>query len=252
VTRWLRAVEQRRRKTTPVVDSQGRLLLTQEEWMVKLKIGDKGSSSNSGGSGAGAGNKRGGGGRGRDRSNGVSHQAVGSGEGMGQPKKTDKCKYCGKKGHWAKECRSRIRDEAHLAQAEEEDNESALLMARGSLTLDPLPPHAAPPAPCVTGKPSPLKLVEAKVFTQLDDGDDDRYASVWHLDTGAMNHMSGSRSTFQDLNTKIRGVIRFGDSSAVLVEGAGTVILEGKTSEHAPITGVYFIPRLTTNIISPA
>jgi hypothetical protein len=139
VTRWLRAVEQRRRKTTPVVDSQGRLLLTQEEWMVKLKIGDKGSSSNSGGSGAGAGNKRGGGGRGRDRSNGVSHQAVGSGEGMGQPKKTDKCKYCGKKGHWAKESRSRIRDEAHLAQAEEEDNEPALLMARIRRRL-----HASP------------------------------------------------------------------------------------------------------------
>jgi hypothetical protein len=242
VTERLRAVEQRRRKTTPVVDSQGRLLLTQEEWMAKLKIGDKGSSSNSGGSGAGAGNKRGGGGRGRDRNNGGSRQTAGSGEGMGQPKKTDKCKYRGKKGHWAKESRSRIRDEAHLAQAEEEDNEPALLMARRS--------SDSATAPCIAGKPSPLELVEAKVFAQLDDGDDDRDASVWHLDTGATNRMSGSRFAFQDLDTKICGVVRFGDGSAVPIEGAGTVILEGKTDEQTPITGVYFIPRLTTNIIS--
>jgi hypothetical protein len=108
----------------------------------------------------------------------------------------------------------------------------------------------AKPAPCIASKPSPLELVEAKVFAQLDDGDDDRDASVWHLDTGATNRMSGSRFAFQDLDTKICGVVRFGDGSAVPIEGAGTVILEGKTGEHTPITGVYFIPRLTSNIIS--
>ena len=32
--------------------------------------------------------------------------------------------------------------------------------------------------------------------------------------------------------------------------GAGTVLFEGKTGEHLPLTGVYFIPRLTTNIVS--
>ena len=261
VTGRLRAVEQRR-KPPPVVDSQGRLLLTQEEWMAKLKIsggpGEKGSSS------GGAGNKRGGGSRGRGRANSGVRQAPGAGEGTGQPKKSDKCKYCGKKGHWAKECRSRLRDEAHLAQADEEDNEPALLMARAMLTSDRQgsaspPPHAtsdpllqgsASPPPHAAGKRRPLEIVEAKVFAQLDDGDADRDDLVWHLDTGATNHMSGCRSAFQDLDNKIRGVVRFGDGSAVPIEGAGTVVLEGKTGEHTPVTGVYFIPRLTTNIIS--
>jgi len=55
VTGRLRAVEQRRRKAAPVVDRQGRLLLTQEEWMAKLRIGEKGSSSGSGGSGCSGG-----------------------------------------------------------------------------------------------------------------------------------------------------------------------------------------------------
>ena len=73
VTGRLRAVEQRRRKAAPVVDSQGRLLLTQEEWTAKLKIGEKGSSSGSGGSGGsggGAGNRRASASRGRGRGNG--------------------------------------------------------------------------------------------------------------------------------------------------------------------------------------
>jgi hypothetical protein len=128
VTGRLRAVEQRRRKkSTPTVDSQGRLLLTQEEWMAKWKIsgasGDKGSSSGAGGSGGGSGgNRRPGASCGRGRGNsGSARQAVGPADGLGPAKKTDKCRYCGKKGHWTKECRSRLRDEAHLAQAEEEE-----------------------------------------------------------------------------------------------------------------------------------
>jgi hypothetical protein len=37
---WLRAVEQRHHKAAPIADNQGRLLLTQEKWMVKMKIVD--------------------------------------------------------------------------------------------------------------------------------------------------------------------------------------------------------------------
>jgi hypothetical protein len=95
---------------------------------------------------------------------------------------------------------------------EEEDNEPALLMARATLTSDPLPqsvasppPHAtsdplpqgsASPPPHAAGKRQPLEIVEAKAFAQLDDGDDDRDDSVWHLDTSATNHMSRCRSAF--------------------------------------------------------
>jgi hypothetical protein len=128
VTGRLRAVEQRRHRSAPVVNNQGRLLLTQEEWMAKLKnpgaSEEKRTPSGSGGSG----NKRTGESRGRDRGKGGSRQAAGPGDGSNQPKKTDKCHYCSKKGHWAKECRSRLWDEAHLAQGEEEE-EPMLMVA---------------------------------------------------------------------------------------------------------------------------
>jgi hypothetical protein len=230
--------------------TSNQLLLTHEEWMARMKLGDKGASSSSGGS-AGSAGKQTAAQRGRDRGAGGAHQGAGRTDSSGQAKKPRKCKYCGKKGHWAKECRSRLRDEAHLAQAEEVE-EPVLLMAQGSLTSDPLPSRSTSPAASTAAAADhqALEVVEAKVFAQLDNGDDDRDDSVWHLDTGATNHMSGSRSAFQEIDTKVRGVVRFGDGSAVPIEGAGTVILEGKNGEHTPITGVYFIPRLTTNIIS--
>jgi hypothetical protein len=253
VTGRLRTVEQRRRKpATPVVDAQGRLLLTQEEWMAKLKIGgndtDKGSSSSSSGGGAGS---KSSGTRGRGRGAGGVHQGVERADSTGQAKKPRKCKYCGKKGHWAKECWSRLRDEAYLAQvaqAEAEDNEPTLLMARATLFPNASPPPLTPASPTSPAS-HPLRVVEAKVFAQLD-GEANRDDSLWYLDSGATNHMTGCRDAFIDINTAIRGFVKFGDGSEVQIEGSGTVPFEGKTGEHIPLTGVYFIPRLTSNIIS--
>lgn len=62
--------------------------------------------------------------------------------------------------------------------------------------------------------------------------------------------MTGNRDAFIDLDTAIRGTVRFGDGSEVEIHGSGTVLFEGKTGEHLPLTGVYFIPRLVSNIVS--
>jgi hypothetical protein len=46
----------------------------------------------------------------------------------------------------------------------------------------------------------------------------------------------------------ICGTVKFDDGSKVAIEGSGTVLFEAKTSEHLPLTWVYYILRLTTNI----
>lgn len=110
----LSSVEQRR-KPAPVLDSQGRLLLCEEEWLAKMRIREA-EKENSGGSNV-VGGKRGGKAHGRGRGNpGGSCDGKAPADGPGQPKKTNKCSYCGKRGHWARDCRSRKRAEAHLAQ----------------------------------------------------------------------------------------------------------------------------------------
>ena len=72
----------------------------------------------------------------------------------------------------------------------------------------------------------------------------------WVLDTGATNHMTGSRSVFAELNTGVAGTVKFGDGSVVAIEGKGTVLFACKNGEHRRLDDVYYIPRLTTNIIS--
>jgi hypothetical protein len=109
----------------------------------------RGSSSvdRSGGRGGGDTGDRGGGNAGR-----------GNGEGNGGVAK-DECRYCGKKGHWARECKKKKRDEEiHAAKAEEEE-ESTLFMA-STAVIEPVVAHA---------HPSAVHLDEGKLFVQLGE-----------------------------------------------------------------------------------
>jgi transposase InsO family protein len=109
----------------------------------------------------------------------------------------------------------------------------------------PKPPGSEP----VDQPPPPVEIVEAKVLAELDDsGEHDD--TVWYLDSGATNHMCGERSAFSNLDSNIKGTVSFGDGSVAKIEGRGTILFASKDGSHRPLTGVYFIPRLTNNIIS--
>src|SRR5881394_2976803 len=62
--------------------------------------------------------------------------------------------------------------------------------------------------------------------------------------------MTGAREVFTELDMGIRGSVRFGDGSTAAIEGQGTILFTMKTGEHQRLSEVYFIPRLTTNIVS--
>ncbi|BAH92510.1 Os04g0196500 [Oryza sativa Japonica Group] len=253
VTGRLRSVEQRKQCKTAAassrVDANGRLLFTEEEWLAKFR--KAASLQDAAHSSSGNGDRRG---RGRGKKDdGAPKEA--------QPKPANpggrnpgNCKNCGKRGHWAKDCRSKPKaQQAYVAQ--EEDEEPALLLAK--VQLDPPRPRVAAPTnvvspPSAPRAPSPigeLAVVEAKVFAQLDDGGEHDPA-MWILDTGATNHMTGSRSAFAELDTAVTGTVRFGDGSVVRIEGRVTVLFSCRFGEHRGIAGVYYIPRLTANIVS--
>jgi hypothetical protein len=111
----------------------------------------------------------------------------------------------------------------------------------------PLSPQAHSSAPLPPS--AELHLIERKVVPNLDDKVD-RDPKRWILDTGASNHMTGSRAAFSDLDTAVMGSVRFGDGSVARIEGSGTVLFSLKNGEHRSLTGVYYLPRLTANIIS--
>jgi hypothetical protein len=202
------------------------LLLTEEQWRARMK-GNDGSS----GSGGGGGNRRDKG-RGRD---GAHDKPRGGSAGAARD---DECRYCGKLGHWARDCRKKKREEAHLAKEVEDDEPAALLAAQLCLTGD-------------TSEQDDGHVFLNEERAQVRIGDEREPIDVpWYLDSGASNHLMGSRDAFADLDTKITGSVRFGDNSIVDICGRGTVVIAVRGDEHRALTDVYFIPRLRTSIVS--
>jgi len=121
----LKAAEERHGLSGVGNNGIAQLNLTEEELIARvskklLLSGGSSSSGNSGSSGSGGGR---GGGRGRGGGCGRgSRKKCGDGAARGVDARgggavaNDECKYCGNKGHWARECRKKKRDEAaHLA-----------------------------------------------------------------------------------------------------------------------------------------
>jgi hypothetical protein len=96
---------------------------------------------------------------------------------------------------------------------------------------------------------SQIEIREQKVFAQLGE-EVEHEAEMWVLDTGATNHMSGSRAAFAKLDTAVLRTMHFADDSAARIEGRGTVTFMCKNGELRSFDGVDFIPRLTMNIMS--
>jgi hypothetical protein len=62
--------------------------------------------------------------------------------------------------------------------------------------------------------------------------------------------MTGRREFFTELDSDVRGSVKFGNASGVEIKGVGSIILAAESGEHRLLTGVYYIPALRISIIS--
>ncbi|GJZ74958.1 zinc finger, CCHC-type containing protein [Tanacetum coccineum] len=74
--------------------------------------------------------------------------------------------------------------------------------------------------------------------------------SLWYLDNGASNHMTGVREHFKELDEKVSGKVRFGDGSYIEIKGKGSILIECDDEKQRIISHVYYIPDLKSNLLS--
>ncbi|XP_050233920.1 uncharacterized protein LOC126682300 [Mercurialis annua] len=117
--------------------------------------------------------------RGRGRGSGRSNYGV-------YERKNDKtrvqCYSCSKYGHYSWECQNEaVEEETKLVERQDNEADQALFFSNKEETIT--------------------------------------HKSAWYLDNGASNHMTGDKSKFVELNTKVSGNVRFGDDTRVEIHG---------------------------------
>jgi hypothetical protein len=185
------------------------------------------------------GGRRGGRGRGRGRGKNT-RSAKGGGE-----VDDDACRYCGKSGHWARECRKKKRDEALAQASQPQANLTQVEEETPSLFMAVVQPSVKTVHD--THRVEHVYLNEHKV---LPDFDGEQQEMKWYLDTGASNHMTGNADIFSDYTRDVVGSVRFGDGSLVEIAGRGSILFESKDGGHRTVHDVYHIPRLRSSILN--
>ena len=64
----------------------------------------------------------------------------------------------------------------------------------------------------------------------------------WYLNSGASNHMTGSKASFSELDDDVTGTVKFGDGSRVAIKRRSTIIFRCQNREYHALTDVYYIP----------
>jgi gag-polypeptide of LTR copia-type/Zinc knuckle len=143
---------------------------------------------------------------------GSSQDGRGRGRGRGgRGNKSDvDCYNCGKHGHYARDCWAEKKVEGKANYIEEKIDD-VLMMAHNE--------------------------------------SNSRSETVWYLNTGASNHMSGHKNLFVEME-EIAGTVSFGDVSKVEVKDKGKIKFIQKNGSTGIIEDVYFIPEMKSDIIS--
>ena len=123
--------------------------------------------------------------------------------------------------------------EAHLAQADDDDKATILMVT--FCALHNIEAEENGEVAMVEGPRKALKAVNldepcAQVHLGHVGGEQEQR---WYLDSGASNHMTGSKESFSELDDDITGTVKFGDGSRVAIQGRDTIISDARMGSTA-------------------
>lgn len=73
--------------------------------------------------------------------------------------------------------------------------------------------------------------------------------TVWFLDSGCSNHMSGKKKYFSNLDESYTDTVKMTNNSTMVVMRKGNIRLNRNGVTHI-VTGVFFVPELRNNLLS--
>ncbi|MFS7989867.1 putative RNA-directed DNA polymerase [Helianthus anomalus] len=170
--------------------------------------------------------------RGRGRGRGSFSRGRGRGRGRFQSdnrppfdKSVIECYKCHQMGHFQYECPTGDRSANYT---EYEENEELLLMA--SVDMEKYEKETV--------------LLMASV-----DEEREKKEGIWFLDSACSNHMSGTKDWFIRLDETYKHKVKLGNDLRLDVTGIGDIRLNVDGTSQV-ITNVYYVPHLTSNLIS--
>ncbi|PHU18832.1 hypothetical protein BC332_09983 [Capsicum chinense] len=88
---------------------------------------------------------------------------------------------------------------------------------------------------------------ENYLFACIDTGH--KPIDLWFVDSGCSNHMTGTKSMFQELNDNPRKKVQLGKTKEMQIEGKGKVIVDTSHDKEKVLDNVQFVPYLGYNLI---
>ena len=79
---------------------------------------------------------------------------------------------------------------------------------------------------------------------------DDVASSVWLVDSGCSNHMTGQKNLLRELDETQKQIVKLGDNKDINVEGKGIVSLKTSYGKVKLLHDVQFVPNLAHNLLS--
>ncbi|KAJ0500422.1 putative RNA-directed DNA polymerase [Helianthus annuus] len=89
---------------------------------------------------------------------------------------------------------------------------------------------------------------ENRLFMAISDTDPT--ASIWFIDSGSSNHMTGKRSLYRDLDSTKKVQVKMGNGKGIQVEGKGVVKLIMSNGQSKVLYDVHYAPALDYNLLS--
>jgi transposase InsO family protein len=140
-------------------------------------------------------------------------------------KKDAKCRYCGKKGHYERECRTKEKDrksgklrktfqkeQAHTVDKKDRRDDESVFVAALSVTISD---------------------------------------KEWYIDSGASQHMTGNRSWFSSYENLPQGPkVYLGDDTALAIKGKGKISFQFPNNIQKDVHDILHVEGLAKNLLS--